>query len=84
MVLLKADLIFELNNQNFFGFVSCDSNSIYQSTIDNNTASIAIEEIGSRELICVINKKEYIIDYFFKSNIRKLFFKYRWKIYHIN
>ena len=70
---IKSRFDFELNNQNFFGFVSCDSNSIYQSTIDNNTVSIAIEEIGSRELICVINKKEYIVDYFFKSNIRKLF-----------
>ena len=70
---IKSRFDFELNNQNFYGFVSCDSNSIYQSTIDDNIASIAVEEIGSRELICVIDKKEYMVDYLFKSNIRKLF-----------
>ena len=70
---IKSRFDFELNNQNFYGFVSCDSNSIYQSTIDDNIASIAVEEIGSRELICVIDKKEYMVDYLFKNNIRKLF-----------
>ena len=70
---IKSRFDFELNNQNFYGFVSCDSNSIYQSTIDDNIASIAVEEIGSRELICVIDKKEYMVEYLFKSNIRKLF-----------
>ena len=60
---IKSRFDFELNNQNFYGFVFCDSNSIYQSTIDDNIASIAVEEIGSRELICVIDKKEYMVDY---------------------